>query len=224
MFLLFHLDCVRRLYINPYVKRFASGKPRARVHFKEMLVTEYMFEKCGLVTDYVIILDDIDALISSTCKKDKNVEETETDCLFPKSEQQLTFQNSDPILSLDDTIYESDLGESESTCSDSVTERHEPHHIDAGESRDDSCGSSQLHLHVIDIESPRELSEERQPSESENLYGNIFHKNIRRPFLDRYKKNRKTSRTMCDPPSRQSYSTYRFESSRSRDPPTVRNE
>lgn len=218
-------DCVRRLSINPYVKRFASGKPRARVQFKEMLVTKYMFEKCGLVTDYVIILDDIDALISSACKKNKNVEETEADYRFFKSEQQLTFQNSDPILSLDETIFESDSGENESTCSDSATERHELHHIDVRESRDDSCGSSQLHLHVIDVESPCEpLSDEREPSESENLYSNAVHKSLRRSFLDSYKKNRKTSRSMCDPPSRQSYSTYRFESSRSRDPPTVRNE
>mmetsp|Transcript_11041 Transcript_11041/g.26063 ORF Transcript_11041/g.26063 Transcript_11041/m.26063 type:complete len:337 (-) Transcript_11041:91-1101(-) len=59
-------DCVRKLAMNPYVKRFALGKKRLNVRFKEALVTEYVFDKDALVTEYV--LDNIEALIiSSTC-------------------------------------------------------------------------------------------------------------------------------------------------------------
>jgi hypothetical protein len=39
-----HEDCVRRLSMNPYIKRFASGRTRAHVHFKAELVTEIKIE------------------------------------------------------------------------------------------------------------------------------------------------------------------------------------
>jgi len=38
-------DCVRRLSSNPYVRRFASGKGRLRVQFKNDLVTEFVYDQ-----------------------------------------------------------------------------------------------------------------------------------------------------------------------------------
>lgn len=39
-----HMDCVRGLALNPYVRRFASGKARTHVQFKTELVTEIKIE------------------------------------------------------------------------------------------------------------------------------------------------------------------------------------
>eukprot|EP00536_Pseudo-nitzschia_multiseries_P014790 jgi/Psemu1/215927/e_gw1.768.18.1 len=65
-----HTECIRKLVMNPYVRRFASGKKRSRVAFKKALVTEYIFEKDALVTEYV--LDNIEALAISAAYKRNN--------------------------------------------------------------------------------------------------------------------------------------------------------
>ncbi|KAL3923491.1 MAG: hypothetical protein SGILL_001631 [Bacillariaceae sp.] len=44
MYKISHQDCLRRLVVNPYVKRFASGKARVGVQFKEELVEEITIE------------------------------------------------------------------------------------------------------------------------------------------------------------------------------------
>jgi hypothetical protein len=38
------IDCIRMLSMNPYVKRFASGRVRMRVQFKKYLVMEYIYD------------------------------------------------------------------------------------------------------------------------------------------------------------------------------------
>lgn len=39
-----HGDCIRMISMNPYVKRFASGRVRMRVQFKKDLVMEYIYD------------------------------------------------------------------------------------------------------------------------------------------------------------------------------------
>jgi hypothetical protein len=57
------IECVKMLSMNPYVKRFASGKVRSNVRFRCALETKFIFDKEKLVTDYII--DDIDNLVST---------------------------------------------------------------------------------------------------------------------------------------------------------------
>jgi hypothetical protein len=40
MYKIAHEDCIRRLSLNPYIRRFISGRKRVHVHFKAELVTE----------------------------------------------------------------------------------------------------------------------------------------------------------------------------------------
>ena len=47
--------------MNAYVNRFASGKPRSRVQFRDVLETKYIFDKEKLPTQYFV--DNIDLLI-----------------------------------------------------------------------------------------------------------------------------------------------------------------
>lgn len=65
-----HEECVRRLSMNPYIKRFASGKVRRNIRFKDILVTNYIFDKEMLVTEYIV--DDTDTLITSACDDEKD--------------------------------------------------------------------------------------------------------------------------------------------------------
>jgi len=68
-------ECIKRLSLNPYVRRFASGKPRMRVRFKEDLEQNFIFDKEKLVTEYIV--DDIDDLVTSiACRNNNNKENT----------------------------------------------------------------------------------------------------------------------------------------------------
>ena len=57
----YNIECVKLLSTNPYVKRFASGKARSNVRFRDVLETKYIFDKEKMVTEYIV--DDIDILI-----------------------------------------------------------------------------------------------------------------------------------------------------------------
>lgn len=79
------IDCVKLLLLNPYVKRFASGKSRVNLRFGDVLVKNYIFDKEKLVTEYIV--DDIDNLITSKCDNEKeNIPQT-GESLSPKKEQ-----------------------------------------------------------------------------------------------------------------------------------------
>lgn len=52
---------MKHLSMNAYVNRFASGKPRSRVQFRDVLETKYIFDKEKLPTQYFV--DNIDLLI-----------------------------------------------------------------------------------------------------------------------------------------------------------------
>lgn len=54
--------------MNPYVKRFASGKTRSHVHFRDILETKYVFDKEKPSTQYVV--DNIDLLVSSPSQRE----------------------------------------------------------------------------------------------------------------------------------------------------------
>lgn len=57
--------------MNPYVNRFASGKTRSHVQFRDILETKYIFDKEKLPTQYVV--DNIDWLkISSSPRENRN--------------------------------------------------------------------------------------------------------------------------------------------------------
>ncbi len=50
--------------MNAYVNRFASGKTRSRIQFRDVMETKYIFEKEKPPTEYVV--DNIDSLIAAS--------------------------------------------------------------------------------------------------------------------------------------------------------------
>ena len=56
------------------MKRFASGKARLRVQFKEGLVTEYIYDKEDLMTEYVV--NNIDDLLAGTFSEKERILES----------------------------------------------------------------------------------------------------------------------------------------------------
>ncbi len=60
LFSIISKECIKLLSINPYVLRFASGKARSTVSFRDVLETKYIFDKEKLVTEYIV--DCIDEL------------------------------------------------------------------------------------------------------------------------------------------------------------------
>ena len=64
-------ECINLLSINPYVLRFASGKARSTVSFRNVLETRYIFDKEKLVTEYIV--DCIDELaLPPRCSSENN--------------------------------------------------------------------------------------------------------------------------------------------------------
>ena len=60
------IDCIHNLSINPYIHRFASGKTRSNVRFRDVLETKYIFDKEKHVTDYIVDCIDKLAIIPTT--------------------------------------------------------------------------------------------------------------------------------------------------------------
>ena len=64
-------ECINLLSINPYILRFASGKARSTVSFRNVLETRYIFDKEKLVTEYIV--DCIDELaLPPRCSSENN--------------------------------------------------------------------------------------------------------------------------------------------------------
>jgi len=66
-----HDKCVKQLSTNPYIKRFVSGKARSNVRFRDVLETNYIFDKEKLVTEYII--DGIDIQIPPAYGKETGI-------------------------------------------------------------------------------------------------------------------------------------------------------
>lgn len=81
-----HKDCIKLLLLNPYVKRFASGKARINLRFRDVLETLRVFDKEKMVTEYIDD-DDIDTLLTSKCDNEKENIPQSVESLSPKKEQ-----------------------------------------------------------------------------------------------------------------------------------------